>query len=254
MELGMGRKPRDLLDPASMNPAQITSTPTKQYLVNEEIQKLAMQTYLGVQQREDIRRYLAERVKFVPPDLSSGYWQEVPSKIQQGRKSGKWLRVEIIAVNTGATIFRANISKLRRPLHTVDLEELPDSRERARAPVLWHSCEGQIDVWVMFSDNSYLSAILGRQGLQVAAPIDLRTKKAESFSPQLIHGFWQKPKKKNPRIVGMPTTTTLDTKDFKKKKKWYGNSTICVLTWRSIKSLTENNPFLWDSGEKRFGG
>ena len=81
----------------------------------------------------------------------------------------------------------------------MDLEELPDSRERAGA--LWLSCEGQIDVWEMFSDNSYLSAVLDRQGLQFAAPIDLRTKKAESFSPQLIQGFWQKLKKKNPKIV-----------------------------------------------------
>ena len=46
MELAMGRKPRDLLDPASMNPEQLTSTPTKQDLLNEELQKLAMQTHL----------------------------------------------------------------------------------------------------------------------------------------------------------------------------------------------------------------
>ena len=197
----MGRKPKDLLDPASTNPEQLTSTPTKQDLLNEELQKMAMQTHLEVQQREDIRRDLAERMKFVPPDLRARehvfYWQEDPSKIQQGRKSGKWLKVEIIAVkgsmavvNPGATTVHANISKQKRPLDTVDLEELPDSRERARAPVLWLSCEGQIDVWEMFSDQSYLSAILDRQGLQVAVPIDLRTKKAESFSPQLIQGFW----------------------------------------------------------------
>ena len=42
MELAMGRKPRDLLDPASMNPEQ-----------------LAMQIHLEVQQREDITRDLA---------------------------------------------------------------------------------------------------------------------------------------------------------------------------------------------------
>ena len=153
------------------------------------------------------------------------YWQEDPSKIQQGRKSGKWLKVEIIAVkgsmavvNTGATLFHANISKLRRPLDTLDLEELPDSRERAGAPVMWLSCEGQIDVWEMFSDNSDLSAILDRRGLQVAAPIDLRTKKAESFSPQLMQGFWQKLKKKNPKIVVMSPTS--ETKDFKKDVVW----------------------------------
>ena len=72
MEFAMGRRPRDLLDPASMNPEQLTSTPTKHDLLNEEIQKLAMKTHLEVQQREDIRRDLAERMKFVPPDLRAG--------------------------------------------------------------------------------------------------------------------------------------------------------------------------------------
>ena len=63
----MGRRPRDLLDPASMNPEQLTSTPTKQDFLNEELQKLAMSTHLEVQQREDFRQDLAERMKFVPP-------------------------------------------------------------------------------------------------------------------------------------------------------------------------------------------
>ena len=69
MELAMERRPRDLMDPASMNPEQLTPTPTKQDLLNEEIQKLAMKTYLEVQQREDFRRDLAEKMKFVPPVL-----------------------------------------------------------------------------------------------------------------------------------------------------------------------------------------
>ena len=216
MELAMGRRPRDLLDPASMDPEQLTSTPTKQDLLNEEIQNLAMRTHLEVQQREDIRRDLAERMKFVPPYLRAGehvfYWQEDPNKIQQGRKSGKWLKVEIIAVkdpmavvSTGATIFQANKSKLRRPLDTVDLEELPDSRERVGAPV-----------WEMCSGNSYLSAILDQQELQVAAPIDLGTKKAESFSPLLLQNFWFNLKKKNPKIV--VRSPTVETKSFKKKE------------------------------------
>ena len=54
------------------------------------------------------------------------YWQKDPSKIQQGRKSGKLLKVTIIAVkappmvvtSTGASIFQENASKLRRPLDT----------------------------------------------------------------------------------------------------------------------------------------
>ena len=88
MELVMGRRPRDLMDPASMNPEQLTSTPTKQDLLTEEIQKLAMKTHLEVQQRTDIRRDLAEGMKFAPPDLRVGeqvfYWQEDPSKMVKG--------------------------------------------------------------------------------------------------------------------------------------------------------------------------
>ena len=69
VELAIGRRPRDLTDPASMNPEQLTSTPTKQDLLYEEIEKLALKTPLEVQQREGIRRDLAGRMKFVPPDL-----------------------------------------------------------------------------------------------------------------------------------------------------------------------------------------
>ena len=221
MELAMGRKQRDLLDPASMNPEQLTSTPTKQDLLDEEIQKLAMRTHLEVHQREDIRRDLAERMKFVPPDLGEGenvfYWQEDPIEIQQRWKSGKWLKVEIIAVkgsmaviSTGATIVQVNVSEL--DLWTADLEELSDSRERAGAPVQWLSCDGQIDVWEMFSNNSYLRAILDRQRLQVAGPMDLGTKKAQIFSPPLLQNSWFKLKKKNPKIVVMSPTVT--TKNF----------------------------------------
>ena len=113
-------------------------------------------------------------------------------------------------ISTGSTIFQANISKLNRSSDTVDLEELlPDSSKRTRAPVLWLSCEGQADVWEMFSDKSCLSAILHRQGLLVAASKDLRTKKAENFTPQVLQGIWYKPKKNNPKIVVMsPTVAT----------------------------------------------
>ena len=88
-----------------------------------------MKTHFGAQQREDIRRDLAKKMKFVPPGLRAReqvfHWQEDPCKIQQGRNSGRWLKVEIIAVNgpmavvnTSVTKFQANISKLRRPLDT----------------------------------------------------------------------------------------------------------------------------------------
>ena len=50
IELAMGRKPRDLMDRASINPELLIYTSIKQDLLNEEIKKLAMQTHLELQQ------------------------------------------------------------------------------------------------------------------------------------------------------------------------------------------------------------
>ena len=80
----------------------------------KRFKKLAMKTHLEVQQRVSIRRYLAERMKFVPPDLrvreQVSFWQEDPSKIQQGRKSGKWLKVEIIVVTGSMVVINLKMS------------------------------------------------------------------------------------------------------------------------------------------------
>ena len=128
----------------------------------------------------------------------------------------------MVVISIGASIFQVNVSKLRRPPDTVDLEDLPNSRERTRALVLWLSCEGETDVCELFSDNSYLSAILDRQGLVVAASVDLRTKNSESCSPRLLLGFWAKLKDKNPKIVvTSPTVTTKNSKRKKVKKQQY---------------------------------
>ena len=39
----------------------------------------------------------------------------------------------MVVISTGAFIVQVYVSRLRRPLDTLDLEELPDSRERTRA-------------------------------------------------------------------------------------------------------------------------
>ena len=130
-------------------------------------------------------------------------------------------------ISTGATLLQANASKLWRPLDTVDLEELADSRERAGAPVQWLSCVGQADVWEMFSDSSYWSAILDRQRLLVAAPADLRTKEAENFTPQPLQFFWYKlEKKKNLKIV--VTSPTVATKSYKQQEVIWQQHHLCL--------------------------
>ena len=108
--------------------------------------------------------------------------------------------------------------------------------------MLWLSCEGQIHVGELFSDKAFLSAVLDRKGLLVAAPVDLRTKRTESFSPQLLKGFWSKLKKLSPKIVVMSPTVTTETPS---KKKSYGNSTVCAWPWHSIKYLVKNASFFF---------
>ena len=117
------------------------------------------------------------------------------------------------------------MSKIRRRLDTVELEEPPDSRERAGAPVLRLSCEGQTDVNCFLTIHIW-GALLDRQGLQVAAPADLRNKKIEHFSPLLLQGFWSKLKIKNPKIVVMSPTVT--TQNSKQKEVVWQQYRLCL--------------------------
>ena len=77
-----------------------------------------------------------------------------------------------------------------------------------------------------FSDTSHLSAILDRQGLLVTPPIDLRTKKAESVTPQLLQGFWYRLTKKNPKIVVM--SPIVATKSHKQKEVIWQQYHLCL--------------------------
>ena len=70
-----------------------------------------MRTHLDVQQREDFRRDLAERMKFVCPDLRARenvfHWQEDPSKIQR-------LKVEIVAIKDSMVVIRTGFTTFFR--------------------------------------------------------------------------------------------------------------------------------------------
>ena len=191
----MGRRPRDLLDPASMNPEQLTSTPTQQELLNEEIQKMAMRTHLEVQQREDIRRDLAERMKFVPPNLRAGenvsYWQEDPSKIQQGR---------ISLQSRAPRPWSAQV----RPHTTVGHQIWKNFRTRVSDKER-QCCGSLVMVKNVFGSCSLTTdvcapSLIGKD-FRSQLQLTFRTKKAESFSPQLLKGFWHKLKKRIPRLL-----------------------------------------------------
>ena len=82
--------------------------------------------------------------------------------------------------------------------------------------MLWLSCDGQRNVLELFSDNSYLSAILDRQGLLVTAQKQtLEPRRLGNLSSQQMHVFWSKLKKKSPKIVVMSPTVTNKNSEHK---------------------------------------
>ena len=131
----------------------------------------------------------------------------------------------MVVISTGSFIFLENASNLRRPSDTVDLEELSDSCEHTRAPVLWLSNKSQKDLWSCSQTSLILSASLDRQGLSVAVPVDLG-KNSKSFSPQLLQAFWSKLKDKNPKNVVMSPTVT--AQNSKQKEVIWQQYRLCL--------------------------
>ena len=82
---------------------------------------------------------------------------------------------------------------------------------------MFGNCSLTIHIW---------GATLDRQGLQVAAPADLRNKKIEHFSLLLLQGFWSKLKIKNPKIVVMSPTVT--TQNSKQKEVVWQQYRLCL--------------------------
>ena len=73
MEIAMGRRPTDLVDPAYINPEQLTSTSTKQDLLNEEFQKLATCKHISKSNSEKIvGEILQNEWSSFRPDLRLG--------------------------------------------------------------------------------------------------------------------------------------------------------------------------------------
>ena len=186
LELAFGRKPRDLLDLATMDPQQLTNRPRAADKDNEELQKLTMKTHLEIQQREDIRRDLAETMWFATPDLVPGekayYWQDDSSKIKIGRKSGSWIRTTIVAIsgsmatiNNGTSVLQVNVTRLRRPLEEIYFEGLSDSREQSEIAVLYQShIHVVMDILELLSESTLLSTTCASRGSRTGAPVDLR--------------------------------------------------------------------------------
>ena len=104
--------------------------PTKQDLLNEEIQKLAMKTHLEVQQREGIRRESCWRIEICSSRSKSKTKSVLIGKMIRAKFSkDENLEIEIVDVNGPHGCYQneylhiqVHASRLRRPLDTVDLD------------------------------------------------------------------------------------------------------------------------------------
>ena len=187
------------------------------------------------------------------------YWQEDSSNIQQGRKSRKWLKAEIIAVKssmgvicTGASNFQVNVSKLRRALDTVDLWKTSRfawaNRSTCAVAFLWSSngCLELLSLTILIWALS-----LDRQGLLVAAPVNLRTKKNRKLLTIAIAGLLSNLKEKNPKIVVIAPTVT--TQNSQQKEVIWQQCCLC-LSVAGYQILGGVHIFSrWDQNQERFG-
>ena len=220
-----GRRPRDVVDVENSNIEQLTTEATASEHRTQRLRNLALKAHLEARQCEDLRRDLAQNLRFVTGEYSIGdkcwLWFEDKSKIKQGKKTGTWERVTVIAVENAMVtvnsktrgVMRVNQSKLRKDAdewYDVDLPVLDDSQpletpsegtehadhvsgSHEYAQVLWEvTSTGKIDFLELFSGSARLSAACASSGLKVGPPIDLKTgfdlnnDKAQAHAMQLI--------------------------------------------------------------------
>ena len=225
VELVYGRRPRDVVDVENATIEQLTTEGSSSEHRTQRLRNIAMKAHLEARQCEDLRRDLANNLRFVTGEYNIGdkcwLWLEDKSKIKQGKKTGTWLRVTVIAIEGSMItvnskikgVMRVNQSKLRRDAdewYDVDLPMLddsnldllssdrPDNAEQVSgyleyAHILWEvTCTGKIDFLELFSGSARLSAACAATGMKVGPPIDLKTgfnlnsKKGQALAMQLI--------------------------------------------------------------------
>ena len=74
LELAFGRRPRDVITVENSNPEQLSHDQSKPEISDQQLQTIAMKTYLEARQRDDIKKDLAQRLMpsdgpFSPGDL-----------------------------------------------------------------------------------------------------------------------------------------------------------------------------------------
>ena len=212
MEIATGRRPPDLLDIETSDPAQLSVDPLSEDRTQRELQRLALKAHQEARQAADLRHDMAKRTMPMPSNGLHKPGDKVfvrtspvnaNSIASKAWKKESWVRGTVISqegalvnVHVNSSVVRVNQSKIRRdhdewhdvavpgldnpdpvPLAVDDGDDYePDIAEYAEAyfgeQKHWFCQTGKRDVVELFSSNTGLSWHMSRLNMKVGEPID----------------------------------------------------------------------------------
>ena len=206
LEIATGRRPPDLLDVETSDPAQLSVEPLAEDRTQQELQRLALKAHQEARQAADLRHDLAKRTMpsngpYKPGDKVFVWISN--SIASKAWKKERWIRGTVISqegamvnVHVDSTGMRVNQYKIRCdhgewhdvavpgldnpdpvPLAVEDEDDYePDIAEYAEAysgeQTPWFCHDGKCDVVELFSSNTGLSWHMPRMNMKVGEPID----------------------------------------------------------------------------------
>ena len=238
LEIATGRRPPDLLDIETSDPAQLSVDPLPEDKTQLELQRLALRAHQEARQAADLRHDMAKRTMpsdgpYKPGDKVFVWSSPVNANsiASKAWKKERWIRGTVISqegamvnVHVHNSVMRVNQSKVRRdhdewhdvavpgldtsepvPLAVEDEDDYePDIAEYAEAylgeQAHWFCQTGKCDVVELFSSNTGLSWHMARLNMKVGEPID--HKHGWSFnSKRKQNQVWKQLEKLDPEYV-----------------------------------------------------
>ena len=238
LETATGRRPPDLLDIETSDPAQLSVDPLPEDKTQLELQRLALRAHQEARQAADLRHDMAKRTMpsdgpYKPGDKVFVWSSPVNANAIASKawKKERWIRGTVISqegamvnVHVDNAVMRVNQSKVRRdhdewhdvavpgldtsepvPLAVEDEDDYePDIAEYAEAylgeQAHWFCQTGKCDAVELFSSNTGLSWHMARLNMKVGEPID--HKHGWSFnSKKKQNQVWKQLEKLDPEYV-----------------------------------------------------
>ena len=236
LEIATGRRPPDLLDIETSDPAQLSVDPLPEDKTQLELQRLALRAHQEARQAADLRHDMAKRTMpsdgpYKPGDKVFVWSSPVNANAIASKawKKERWIRGTVISqegamvnVHVDNAVMRVNQSKVRRdhdewhdvavpgldtsePVPLADEDDYePDIAEYAEAylgeQAHWFCQTGKCDVVELFSSNTGLSWHMARLNMKVGEPVD--HKHGWSFnSKKKQNQVWKQLEKLDPEYV-----------------------------------------------------